>query len=147
MELWRIIGQQRKNQRGILIRALDIAIFLIILQATIGFVNSLGMFDYDYYATQNNTYTQYTVQDLEEYETMAQNPGVSDYVSLAVDLAWEGIIIIAKVFFSVVLILPTLVSVFEIPTALAALIQGLVYFVYIIGWAQWKSGKSMEGIV
>lgn len=117
------------------------------LQATIGFVNALGMFDYDYYATQNNTYTGYTVRSLGEYEEEAKNPTPGSYVRMAVDFSLSSVVMVAKILFSVVLILPTLITVFEIPTALAVFLQGIVYFVYVLGWAQWQTGKSMAGYI
>ena len=126
-------------------RAYDIALFLIILQAAIGFTNELGIFDEQYYATQNNTYTNYRVSDLDEFNNLAtEEAGLWDYTTMLANLAWEGIKMFLSVIFSIVIIFPKLISIFNIPAGISAFIQVAIYVVYFIGWAQWKSNKGMR---
>lgn len=125
-------------------RAYDIAFALIILQATIGFVNGLGLFEHPYYATPENEYTKYKVEDLKDYKKIADNPSVLDYMALSVNLLWEGFVMFLKVVFAVIVILPILIDIFGVPVGLASLIQVGIYVIYFMGWTQWKSNKGLR---
>ena len=124
-------------------RAYDMALILIILQASIGFVNGLGIFDRDYYATQNNTYTQYRVANLTEYNP-SEGEGLADYVADLARWVVDGLKLLFKVVGAVFIIYPTLTDTFGVPSGLSILLQGGIYVIYIMGWVQWKSNKGMR---
>ncbi len=123
-------------------RAYDIAMWLIILQASIGFINAIGLFETQYYATPQNAYN-YEIQDLDEYKVLTDNPGVLDYTRMGINWAWEGLVVIFKIIFSIVIIYPMLIKEFGIPAVLSVFLQATVYVVYAVGYKQWKSGKGM----
>lgn len=123
---------------------------LIILQASISFVNTLAIFDDDYYANVNNTFSGYEVSDLDTFSNQANEPGLLDYVEGIARLAWEMIWAVARILFGIVLIYPVIVDTFHLNDfpevqALLAVVQIGIYIVYYMGWAQYKSGKSFEG--
>ncbi len=131
----------------ILIRALDIAIYLIIIQATIVFVNNLGIFDEDYYANQNNTYTEYRIgsTDKEVYKAQIEEPSLIDKGIYLVEIAIGGLFAILEILIAVFVILPTLIRDFGVPAGLSVLLQVGIWVIYYIGWYQYRSGKSLEG--
>lgn len=116
------------------------------MQASIGFVNGLGIFDDDYYANVNNSYSQYEIQDLEEFQTLGEETSIVDYFSMMINLTWEGILMVLRIFFAIVIIFPTLVDTFSVPAGISGFLQVGVWVTYYLGWAQWKSGKSFEAI-
>lgn len=138
---------QPKRRGGILIRALDIAIYLIIIQATIGFVNQLGIFDEDYYANQKNPYTEYRISSSEKefYKAQVEEPSWIDKGLYLVELTIDGLFAILQIFLAVLIIFPTLINVFEVPAGLSVLMQVGIWMVYYLGWNQYRSGKSLEG--
>lgn len=54
-------------------RAIDITILLIAIQASLGFVNTIGVFDTPYYATPQNQWTEKQVSNLSEYSVNASS--------------------------------------------------------------------------
>lgn len=127
-------------------RASEITLFIIILQAAIGFVDATGMFSHHYLGdTQNNA--SYTITDLDAYSTQTEEGGISGIVS-EIDLyahwAWEAFFIGLKIVFAVVFILPTLVTKFNVPVVLSVFIQAGIYYIYAIWFAQYKSGKGWK---
>jgi hypothetical protein len=122
-------------------RASDITLFLIILQASAGFVNATGLFTQNYYATPQNQYS-YTVQNLSDYSRATTAPGLGDYITILAAWTWQAFFIGIQVVFAVVFVLPLLVITFKIPIILSTFMQVGVYYVYATWYAQWKSGKG-----
>lgn len=119
---------------------------LIILQATIGFVNQLGIFDEDYYANQNNTYAQYEIGSHEqEYKAQVKNPSWTEKAAYLLELSIAGLFAILEIFLAVFIIFPTLVSIFSVPAGLSAFLQVGIWVIYYLGWHQYRSGKTLEG--
>ncbi len=124
-------------------RALDITVFLIAIQASIGFIDATGAFDNTYYATPSNEYADYNISQLGGATT--KNDIISKGVStaeMAVDFLWNALFFIVTVLSALILIYPTLVTTFYIPASISAMLQVLIYFMYFLGYTEWKSGKS-----
>lgn len=125
-------------------RASDITLFLIIVQAAIGFVNATGLFTEQYAATPQNPYSGILVQNLTEYKELTEAPTISDYVTEIAAWAWQAFIIGLWVVLAVITIFPTLVWTFHVPVILSVFIQAGVYYVYAIWYSQYKSGKGWK---
>src|SRR3989337_2082280 len=123
-------------------RASEITLFLIIVQASIGFVDAIDLFDQSYLSVPANN-ASYTLTDLEEY-TAGQNPGVMDELLLMAQWAIEALMIGIKVILTVIFVLPMLINTFGVPLALAAFIQVGIYYIYGTWYAQFKSGRGWK---
>jgi len=123
-------------------RASDITLFLILLQASVGFVDATGMFTEHYIDVPSND-ADYTLDDLSEYSVPA-DPGIIDEIMLAAHWMVESFFIGIKIIFTVIFVFPTLVSRFGIPVALSLFIQAGVYYVYASWYAQFKSGRGWK---
>ena len=124
-------------------RAWDITLLLIVIQACIGLVNGIGLFDTTYFATQNDS-TAYTVGDISDLHDVESGGAVSQmsYFDLAVTFGMAGINLLFKIIEAIVFIFPTLVNLFHIPLPLAAVMQSMIYLQVAWGYAQWKSNRS-----
>ena len=121
-------------------RASEITFILILLQASIGFVDASGMFDQHYVTVPSNN-ASYTITDLEEYNTQTDGSGLQSEIDLYLHWAWESFFIGIKIIFTVLFVLPTLVTIFNVPVILSVFIQAGIYYVYAAWFAQYKSGK------
>ena len=124
-------------------RASDITLFLILLQASIGFVDATGMFDQSYMgsAVQNNA--TYNITDLSAYNAIEEEKGF-DELLLYAHWAIETLVIGIKIIATVIFVLPVLIDRFQVPIILSAFIQTGVYFIYATWYAQYKSGKGWK---
>ena len=126
-------------------RASDITLLLILIQGSIGFINAVGVFDTNYYATPSNSAATYTITDLNNYTAKTdQDISIMDEVNLGIHWMWEALIIGLKIILTVIIVWPTLVYTFGIPAVLATFIQIGIYYYYAIFYAQWKSGKGWK---
>ena len=134
-----------------LLRAVDLAIFILILNASVVFVADVGLFD-DNYLEQGdlarNQYSSYTIADnLSGYGNISQTSSTWDYFKTSIVWAVEALIMFVKIVFSVVFIYPVLVKVFGVPEVLSGFLQCGIYFLWILGYAQWKKGLSLKGMM
>src|SRR5574344_1006327 len=120
-------------------RAWDITFLLIVIQACIGLVNGVGLFDQTYFATQNDSTTAYTVGDISDLHDVETGGEVSQmsYFDLAVTFGMAGINLLFQIIQAIVFIFPTLVEQFHIPLPLAAVLQSMIYLQIAYGYAQW----------
>ena len=123
-------------------RASDITLFLILLQASVGFVDATGMFSEHYIDVPSND-ADYTLDDLGEYSAPT-DPGILDEIMLAAHWMVESFLIGIKILFTVIFVFPTLVNTFGVPVALSLFIQAGIYYVYATWYAQFKSGKGWK---
>ena len=123
-------------------RASDITLFLILLQASIGFVDATGMFTEHYMDVPSND-ADYTLDDLGEYSAPT-DPGILDEIMLAAHWMVESFLIGIKILFTVIFVFPTLVTTFGVPIALSVFIQAGIYYVYASWYAQFKSGRGWK---
>lgn len=125
-------------------RASEITLFIILVQAAIGFVDGSGIFTEHYLDVPENN-ADYTLTDLESYASAAnETESITSQVDLYLDWAWESFFIGLKILFAVLFVLPTLISLFGVPTILATFIQVGVYYTYATWYAQYKSGKGWQ---
>ena len=129
-------------------RAIEIAIFVLILNAAVVFVGDVDLFDNNYLEQSDlsrNQYSTYTIEgNLSEYGNASVNPSTWDYFKMSIAWAIEAMIMFVKIVFSVVFIYPVLVKVFGVPGVLSAFLQVGIWALYLIGLAQWKSKVSTK---
>lgn len=123
-----------------MMRALELALFLFILSATLGMVDDLGLF------------TTATIVD---------NPGIRIEDMQDVKIGEDGLIeyneditltTVAKTMFNVLVfgilgiiyIAPTLISKFGVPLILVGVLQAGIIFIYVIAIAQVLSNRSFK---
>jgi len=135
-------------------RAFEIAMMCVLLQASIVFVGAMNIFSGDPLASgaHQNQYTSWTVEstlgeDFEDYAVgnSTNSSGILyqvDTFLIGVTWIWQSFIWVMRILVSVVLIYPTLAWVFGVPEELSALIQIGVVMIYIWGWVQWKSNRQ-----
>lgn len=119
-------------------RAAEITLLLILAQASLGFVDSIGIFD-EHYITGTSNNASYTISDLSEYQASGD---ITDELLLAAHWIWEGFFIGIKIIMTVIFVFPMLIGKFNIPVELSIFIQAGIYFVYASFYAQYKSGKG-----
>lgn len=119
-------------------RAAEITLLLILAQASLGFVDSIGMFSAHYVTGVSNN-ASYTISDLNQYQTSGS---VTDELLLAAHWIWEGFFIGINIILTVIFVFPMLIGKFNIPIELSIFIQAGIYFVYASFYAQYKSGKG-----
>jgi len=125
-------------------RASEITLFIVLIQAAIGFVDASGMFDQHHFNVPANNAT-YTLTDLDKYASQAkEDKGIASQIDLYLDWAWDSFFIGLKILFAVLFVLPTLISVFGVPGILATFIQVGVYYVYATWYSQYKSGRGWK---
>lgn len=122
-------------------RASEITLFLILLQASIGFVDSIGLFSQHYVDVPSNN-ASYTISDLNTYTSGTQDRTWTDDVMLLAYWTWEAMFIAVKILFTVAFVMLDLVTVFHVPIELSVFIQAGIYYVYATWYAQYKSGKG-----
>jgi len=125
-------------------RAWDITFLLITIQACIGLVNGIGLFDQAYFASQNDSTTAYTVGDISDLHDVESGGGVSQmsYFDLAVTFGMAGINLLFQIVQAIVFIFPILVEQFHIPLPFATVLQSMIYLQVAWGYAQWRSNRS-----
>ena len=125
-------------------RASDITLFIILVQASIGFVDASGMFQAHYMDIPSNN-ASYTISDLGDFASQTdQTSSLIDQAELYAYWAWDAFFIGLKIIFAVVFVLPTLVNTFGINVLLATFLQAGVYYIYTVWYAQYKSGRGWK---
>lgn len=129
-------------------RALDITLFIIILEAAVGFVSATGLFTQDYVSTElSDQSLKYNITSLDKYShnlTENSSPPITDIISVGLFWLWEAFVIVVSIGFTIVLAWYPLVYTFHVPMILATFLQVGIYFCYAMFYAQWKSGKGMK---
>jgi len=107
------------------------------------------MFDDDPLGTSmvHNEYSTWNVtENLSQFNNTDSGMRVYDYFKLSVTWLVTSLWWFIKVVFSIIIIYPTLVHVFGIPAPISALIQAAIIPIYIMGWVQFRSQRSMKGM-
>jgi hypothetical protein len=130
------------------LRAIDISIFLIALQASLKFVAILGIFSTSYYAGPANHWTEQSISNLSDYSVNATSATMElslfQEASMAIEFLYDSLFFMIEILLSVIVIFPTLVRTFHIPIEVSGFLQTFVWFMYYLGYRQWKSGKSVD---
>ena len=121
-------------------RFYEIVLLLIVAQASIGFVNSLGMFTDTAYMQPDNPAAHWTIDNASEFRSDTASMGVGDYVQQVTGMIFIGLTMMWDILGAIVFIYPALVKVFMMPPALAMLLQSGIYFIYAVFLIQmfWK---------
>lgn len=119
----------------------EITKFIVYLSATIGFISGISLFSTMYYEAPQTDITTKSVGDLNNYFT-TPTMGIGDYFGIMVTFLVGTLFVIFTTVTAAIVLLPYLVIVFHVPLPLAALLQTAIYFEYLMGWAQWRSGRS-----
>lgn len=111
--------------------AVDVFKWLIIIQATIGFVNGLGLTDTHPFQQDVNSESIYETGDLRDLaeEQSGTTGGISYFDTIATYFI-GGVIMFVWIAMAIGCILPFLISQFHIPVLLAVLLQVGIYWVY-----------------
>jgi hypothetical protein len=131
------------------LRAWDITILIIAFELAIGFVNGIGLFQTQFFneaqvaSGSNSSSLGFMTGSIDSTGNLvgAQQSGSMDYFTLAVGWLLSGFLLIVSIGQAVVIFLPQLITIFHCPTALAIVIQAMIYLSYVWGYAQWKSGR------
>jgi len=124
-------------------RATSLALFIILVQASIGFVDASGLFSAHYLDTPQNN-ANYQLEDLKAYSAQTDDPGLWDDAKTLARWSIDAFLIGIKIVFAVAFIFPTLVKDLGVPAILSAFLQVGVYFVYATWYAQYRSGKGWK---
>ncbi|MDD2637209.1 MAG: hypothetical protein PHW82_17100 [Bacteroidales bacterium] len=122
--------------------AYDIARWLIIIQATIGFVNGLGLFDDQYYQQDINNESAYETGSLDELAEEQTSP--ISYFDMLVTMVLGGFLMMIQIFLAVFFIFPTLVTQFYVPPSLASLLQVGIYWTYYGAIAELRMNRPLK---
>lgn len=126
-------------------RAFEIILFLVCIQAAVGFVNTVALFDNQYYATPSNRFSEnYTISEISQYGDIADEPGILDYFEMTVMWLWTSFFIFLNIVFGIAILYFPLVNLFGMPQSLALFIQAGVAIIYVWGYIQFKSGRSTK---
>lgn len=124
-------------------RFYEIVLLLVVAQASIGFVNGLGIFTDTAYTQPDNPAAHWYINDSDNYFT-DNTVGVSDYVQMITGFIGVAITMLWDILGAVVFIYPALVTTFMMPAALALVLQSGIYFIYATFLIQmfWKPFPS-----
>ena len=122
-------------------RAFSIILFLVVLQASIGFVNNSNVFEYQFVQTPSGC-KDYTIENLSDVSE--EDISIFDYAKIILDFLLTSFLLFLKIILAIVFIYPTLVSAFGIPSFLSVFLQTGIYVVYVWGIIQFKSGKGTK---
>jgi hypothetical protein len=116
------------SNSGLLVK---IVVFLIFIQMSIGFVNSIGMFDAPAIANQSNTYTGYTLTKASDvYAGQTTGLDIADAITNGWNMIWTAWVVMWGMLSAVFMIYPTLVTVFHIPGSISLVLQTGIYILY-----------------
>ena len=104
-------------------RAYDILLFLVCLEASIGFVAAIDVFSTTY-VDPSAVDTQW---DLHTIENETQNQSIFDQIMLATDLLFRAVTMFFTMIVAIIAIYFPLTSVLGVPSEIALLLQGVVY--------------------
>jgi len=119
-------------------RAVEIAVFLILLQASVGFVSGMGIFGPDLHI-EDNAYTSWGIDNFDDDIELAEQSSLTS----SIELLWKSLSMILEMLLAVLVIYPILVSTFYIPSTVAVLLQGGVYCIYMLGVIEFLSGRQL----
>jgi len=120
------------------VRALEIAVFLIILQASIGFTTSLDLFSTSL-DVQNNEFSDWGG----DTDFQSESADSSATLLSSLQLFWNAMNSIIQILTAVFVVFPILVSTFGIPGEVAAIMQLSIWTIYVIGLIEFKAGRQL----
>jgi hypothetical protein len=124
-------------------QALNIAKFLIFLSLGVMLINTMGIFDNTYIATDESGYQSFTLDEVSGYN-MPTQPSILDYFMMMVTWAWQGLIMVINIIMTPLKMLPWAMNAFGIPPAIQTILTVGVVLSILFALLQWYSGKSTE---
>ncbi len=122
-------------------RAWDLAIFVIMIEMSIGFIAGLGFYDHpSLMSVQNGEINRYQTENINE--TFAEKPTIADYLKFSLDWVFASFNMFIMIVSAFVGISWILYTTFKLPLTLCFFIQGIVYLIYTWGFIQWRSGRG-----
>jgi len=129
-------------------RALDIAIALVLLQASIGFINGLHIFDQGtdviYYENDTARYREYNITSLEGAVKDVGETSVWDNILGGIGLVGSAVTLMYQMFVTVIFIYPALAHNFGVPAGISTVLQAAIWFTYALGIFQILTGRSTK---
>lgn len=130
-------------------RAMDILLFCLCINAAIVLVDSSGMGAM--FNPHGDGTTGYMSPEkggifdnsLSDISALSPDASIVDYAIAATAWVIETAIFLIKFLVSAVFVLPAMMRIFGFPIWLATFIQVLMYVTYMWAIIQWKSGKSL----
>jgi len=131
-------------------RAADILLFCLCINAAVVFVDASGMgamftghagATTGYLTPEKGGTFGVGLADLNKLST-----GQATYADMfLVSASWfvESSIFFLRFLWNAVFIIPAMMNIFGFPIYLAVFVQGLLYTTYVWAYVQWKSGKSL----
>jgi len=111
----------------------------------VGFVNTIALFDQEYYTTPSNMFSEdYTISEVSQYGEMADEPGILDYFEMSVTFLWTSLFLFLNIVFGIAFLYFPLVNLFGMPQSLALFLQTGTALIYVWGYIQFKSGRSTK---
>jgi len=139
-------------------RAIDLAVFVILIEMSIGFLGVIGAGNVNTLAdgTQTPQVQQMVYEQGGDYgvggrwqqrgSTVAlantTQPSVLDYVRFGIDWISGGFFMLLQIMAAFFAISWVLYTKFKIPMEICVFIQGIVWLIYSWALIQWKSGRG-----
>lgn len=131
-------------------RAWDLAMFIIMVEMSIGFLGGIGFYPNDasgqpvdyLKSEQGGSIITFQKNITDENFIANRELGIADYFKFGLDwifASWNMLIQIIIAFVGISFIL---YKQFNIPIELCVFIQGIVYLIYTWGFIQWRSGRG-----
>ena len=136
-------------------RAMNLAVFVIIIEMSIGFLAGIGY--YPAHGGEQANFIQadqkvpYIVNAQASNETtlktgwMPNGLSGADYLQFTIDWITAGFSMMLKIMQAFLAISTILYTSFHVPTEICVFIQGIVYMIYTWGFIQWQSGRGGGG--
>ena len=123
-------------------RAYDILLFLVCLEASIGFVSSLNIFPVSYVDASAVQVSE--TWSLEDVQNQTATLTLVDKLMFATDILFKAVSMFLNMLLAIAVIYIPLTSVLGVPSEIALLLQGVVYVVYAWAIIQFLSGRSVK---
>lgn len=118
-------------------KAYEIALFIIILSASIGFMNNIGVFGIEQQtAAPESEFTERNISNLENLTQNQSEASVLEKTTVSIHWLFRGLSMMLDIVGAIFFLYPTLDNVFGIPGSISALLQSAIWVVYVVGIVQ-----------
>lgn len=121
-------------------RFVDLIFLIIVAQASITFVNSIGLFNVQMYTAPDNQITTWTAENFSQMNPADQQADATDYFQLTALLLSTGWSIVLQLITNFVFAFDGLLKALLVPPAIRILLQPILFFMEMIFFVQmvWK---------
>lgn len=124
-------------------RAYDIALFIVVFHVVLTLLAQTGLFSSSVSIQADSPYLEF-INQTKENTTYEHPPSVPDFATATVNILF-GIANAVVLFTASVGLVPFTMMDLGVPVEIAIQLQILIWFVYMIGIAQFWSGRSTKG--